>query len=238
MEDQRGALALGQPLEAGDERAELLGAEKRSRVGRGVAERGSVGLDVGRADGAAQDVERAVADDRVEPGLERHLAVVGAQGAQRADERVLDDLLGVVVRAAQELARVREQARLVAVVDRVEGAVVAGADQVDELLVGGGAVGGRVEQDRRHAPRVRPPGPTSHPPRVAGMAPQVASASPWGTLTGQMSGPPSPLKAHSASPAELRDRIEAERRGPAVPRLPRGDGASSRSSTWTATASG
>src|SRR4051812_30311021 len=28
-----------------------------------------------------------------------------------------------------------------------------------------------------------------------------------------MSGPPSPLKAHSASPAELRDRIEAERRG-------------------------
>src|SRR3954469_13798261 len=28
-----------------------------------------------------------------------------------------------------------------------------------------------------------------------------------------MSGPPSPLKAHSASPAELRERIEAERRG-------------------------
>src|SRR3954449_2874755 len=28
-----------------------------------------------------------------------------------------------------------------------------------------------------------------------------------------MSGSPSPLKAHSASPAELRERIEAERRG-------------------------
>ena len=105
-------------------------------------------------DRAAQDVERPVADDRVEPGLERHLAVVGAQGVQGADERVLHDLLGVVVRAAEELAGEGEQAGCVALVDRVECAVVAGADQVDELLVRGGPVGGRVEQDRRSWPKV------------------------------------------------------------------------------------
>jgi hypothetical protein len=60
------------------------------------------------------------------------------RAARRADEGVLDDLLGVVVRAAQQLARVADEPLLVAGVDRVEGAVVARAHQVDELLVAGG----------------------------------------------------------------------------------------------------
>ena len=114
--------------------------------------------------GRRRTSRRAVAHDREEPGLQRHLAVVGAQRGQRADEGVLDDLLGVVVRAAEHLARVADQPLLVAGVDGVEGAVVAGAHEVDELLVGGGAVGGRVKEDR-HGPRFgagRAPAP-SHP---------------------------------------------------------------------------
>ena len=57
--------------------------------------------------------------------LQRHLALVGAQRGQGADEGVLDDLLGVVVRAAEQAAGEGQQALVVAVVDRVEGAVVA-----------------------------------------------------------------------------------------------------------------
>ena len=73
----------------------------------------------------AQHVEAAVAHDREQPGAQRHLALVGAQGRQRADEGVLDDLLGVVVGAAEQAAREGQQALVVAVVDGVEGAVVA-----------------------------------------------------------------------------------------------------------------
>ena len=163
---------------------------------------------------------RAVAHDREEPWLERHLAVVGAQGGQRADEGVLDDLLGVVVGAAEHLRAKREQALVVAVVDRVEGAVVACAHEVDELLVRGGPVGGGVQEDR-HGSRFGPRGPRSQPP--------------WGPLAhprwgihhpGSLDSPvPSPLQAHSATPAELRERIEAERRGRPFLVLRDGDGA-------------
>src|SRR3954469_4278196 len=55
--------------------------------------------------------------------------------------------------------------------------------------------------------------PPSHPGwRV--WPPGGAWRLPWGPLTGTpMRGSSSPLKPHAASPAELRDRIEAERRG-------------------------
>ena len=107
--------------------------------------------------------------------------MVGAQGLECADEGVLDDLLGIVMGAAEELAGVGVQPSLVALVDRGECAVVAGADQIDELLVGGGAVGGRVEQDRRHAiqraPRGAPlpatPGGRCRPPRWRPLHPGV-----------------------------------------------------------------
>ena len=220
--DERDPLALGQALELADEVAQVVGAhDLLVRVGAGVVQHRRVDLEVGRAHRAAQHVERAVAHDGEEPGLERHLAAVGAQGGQGADEGVLDDLLGVVVRAAEHLARVAGEPLLVARVDRVEGAVVARAHEVDELLVGGGPVGGGVKEDR-HDSRLRPDGLSSQPPEGHTWPPEVGHPSPWVALTVHM---PSPLQAHSATPAELRERIEAERRGRPFLVFRDGDGA-------------
>ena len=61
---------------------------------------------------------------------------------------------------------------------------------------------------------MRPRASSSHPPRVDGVAPQGGVARTLGYLDPErMTGSSSPLRAHSASPAELRERIEAERRG-------------------------
>ena len=124
----------------------------------------------------------AVSDDRVQPGPERHLPRVGAQGAEGADERVLDDLLRVVVGAAEDLAGVRDEARLVAVVDSVEGTVVARAHEVDELLVARRRVRGRVEEDLRHASSFGSRACCSQGPQVARSRTQVDDPAPLGGL--------------------------------------------------------
>lgn len=220
--DQRDALALGEALELADQVAQVVGARHLLvRVGAGIVQDRGVELEVGRAQRAPQNVEGAVAHDREEPWLQRHLAAVGAQRGQRAHEGVLHDLLGVVVRAAEHLARVADQPLLVAGVDGVEGPIVALAHEVDELLVGGGAVGGRVKEDR-HDPRIGAGGTRSHPPEGHTWPPEVGHPSPWVALTIDMA---SPLQAHSATPAELRDRIEAERRGRPFLVFRDGDGA-------------
>ena len=215
----------GSALEAARSSASSSSARTKRSHGSAPAsqQHRRVRLDVGRADRAAQDVERPVADDRVEPGLERHLARRrragrGARGRTRPGRP--PPRRGARRRAAG--ARRRAAGPRSGRGSR-EGAVVAGADQVDELLVGGGAVGGRVEQDRRHAPRVRPARPRSHPPRVAGLAPEVASASPWGTLTvtdeRTLLAPQGPQRL--ARRAARAHRGRAPR--PAVPRVPRRD---------------
>ena len=203
--------------------AQVVGAhDLLVRVGAGVAQHRRVELEVGGAHRAAQDVERAVAHDREEPGLERHLAAVGAQRGQRADEGVLDDLLGVVVRAAEHLARVADAAAA-------------------RSARGSRRRRGRRPRarGRRAARRWRPgrrwgeggsswlqvrarTGSRSQPPEGHTWPPEVGHPSPWVALTVHM---PSPLQAHSATPAELRERIEAERRGRPFLVLRDGDGA-------------
>ena len=69
-----------------------------------------------------------------------------AQRVVRAQEHVLQDVLGVGPRAAEHLARVGEEPRAVAVVDRPEGLVVAGSEERDELLVGAQSQQGPCER--------------------------------------------------------------------------------------------
>ncbi len=82
----------------------------------------------------AQVVEAAVAGDPVEPGAEVDLALVGEHRPVGVDEDLLQDVFGVL-RRAQHLAAEAEQAALVAVDDRLEGAGVAAPRHRDQLLV-------------------------------------------------------------------------------------------------------
>ncbi len=61
-------------------------------------------------------------------------ALVGADRAERRGEDLLQHVLGVLLRA-EHVAAEREQPRLVALNERLEGAVMAAANQSDESLV-------------------------------------------------------------------------------------------------------
>ena len=75
------------------------------------------------------------------------VALVGAQRSVRADEDVLEHVLGVLARTrAQHLAHVGEQPLAVAVVDDAERLVAPGAEQREQLLV-------RAQAEQRHAER-------------------------------------------------------------------------------------
>jgi hypothetical protein len=133
--EQRRALLLGQAADVLDQPGEVLaplGLLDRvvERLARDVEHLG------GRRDRAAQVVDAAVVGDAVEPRAHVHLAVVGAQGAERADEHVLHDVLGVLPCAGREhLAHVGEQPLAVAVVQHVERVVVARAELDQQLVV-------------------------------------------------------------------------------------------------------
>jgi hypothetical protein len=93
----------------------------------------------------AQVVERAVAGDPVEPGAQVDLALVAQHRFVGVDEDLLQHVLGVLGRA-EHLPAEAEQAALVAVDDRLEGARVAAAHHRDQLGVAleleqGGAAG-------------------------------------------------------------------------------------------------
>ena len=97
------------------------------------------GMDVHRVlalgHGAAQVVEAAVAGDPVEPRPHVDLALVLEHRRVGVGEDLLEDVLGVLAALQHRLAEA-EQAGVVAVEQRLEGAVVAGPDQLDEALVG------------------------------------------------------------------------------------------------------
>jgi hypothetical protein len=147
--EQRLALARGQAPDLGDEPAQrvapgdLLGGARRERH----RDRHDV-VEAVRALGPAQLVDRAVADDHVEPRAERDPAVRRVQSEVRAHERVLDDVLGLVAAAAEDPAGEREQRRPVARVDLGEGPRVAGAHAEDKGVVG------EVRERRRRRPAV------------------------------------------------------------------------------------
>ncbi len=131
---QGGALLLGEPAEVADERAQLLALLGQPRgVGVGRLPGGEHVARFGRE--LAQQVDAAVVGDEVQPRAQRHGALAGAQRAVGAHEHVLGDVLGILARAAEHLQRVGVQVRVVAVVDRPEGIVVARAEARDELFV-------------------------------------------------------------------------------------------------------
>ena len=79
-------------------------------------------------------VEAAVAGDPVEPRAQVDLALVGEHRSVGVDEDLLQDVFGVLG-GAEHLPAEAEQAALVAVDDRLEGAGVAGAGHRDQVLV-------------------------------------------------------------------------------------------------------
>ena len=105
-------------------------------------------MDVHRVDAdrlrAAQVVERAVARDAVEPRPHVDRPLVGEHRVERGGEDLLQHVLGVLL-GAEHVAAEREQPRLVAADERLEGAVVAAPDERDEPLV-------RLETEQRRAP--------------------------------------------------------------------------------------
>ena len=133
-QQQGRALGLGKFLDVDEELAELL-AVVDLLGGRG-------GLDGGhhvhrflRVGGRfAQVVEAAVAGDPVEPGAQVDLALVAQHRFVGVDEDLLQHVLGVLG-GAEHLPAEAEQATLVAVDDRLEGAGVAAARHRDQLRV-------------------------------------------------------------------------------------------------------
>jgi hypothetical protein len=133
-QQQCGALGLRQLLDVGDDVAELLAL--MHRVGRG---RAAVALEhvhrvlPGRL-WAAQVVQAAVTCDPVEPGARVDRPVVGADRAEGRGEDLLQHVLGVLLRA-EHVAAEGEQPRLVALDERLEGAVVPATNKRHEPLV-------------------------------------------------------------------------------------------------------
>ena len=131
-EQQRRALVVGQRAQIVEQVAQIgalldVGGEV---LGRRHARVRKVVLLAPRA----QERDAAIARDRVQPrphGL-GHLA--GAERAVGGDERVLDDVLGVVD-APDHVAGEREQLQVVALEERLEGGHVATARRARELLV-------------------------------------------------------------------------------------------------------
>ena len=133
-QQQRRALGLGQLADIGEELAELLAVVDLLR-GRGrLDRRHHVHRFLGVGGRFAQVVEAAVAGDPVEPRAQVDLALVGEHRPVGVDEDLLQDVLGVLG-GAEHLAAEAEQAALVAVDDRLEGAGVAGAGHRDQMFI-------------------------------------------------------------------------------------------------------
>jgi hypothetical protein len=89
----------------------------------------------GRGQRAPKLIDATVVGDPIEPGAEAQLPVRCAEPLVRADEHVLQRVLGILPRTGQHLARICEQPLLVTVVDDAEGLLVAVTEQRHELLV-------------------------------------------------------------------------------------------------------
>ena len=133
-QQQRGALRLGQVLDVGDEEPELLALVDLVRGGRAALGQ----VDVHRVDpdglGAAQVVQRAVARDPVQPRPHVDRPVVGEHRVERGGEDLLQHVLGVLARG-QHVAAERQQPRLVAGDQRLEGRLIPAPNERDEPLV-------------------------------------------------------------------------------------------------------
>jgi hypothetical protein len=133
--EQHRALLGGQAAHVGDQPAKVLAA---LGLGQRIGLRRAHELEPLQRDGdrAAQLVDAAVVGDAVQPRAQRDRPPVRAQGRVRAQEDVLERVLGIVPRARQHLAHVGEEALVVTVVDDPEGLLVARAEEGHELVVG------------------------------------------------------------------------------------------------------
>ena len=131
-EHERGPLLLRQPAEVGDQlaqlgaAADLLGEVVEARLAdlrrhRGLAPRG-------------QHRAAAVARDREQPRAQHLRRAPVAQRLVRAQEGLLQRLLAVLA-VAEHVAAEREQRRVVAVVEGLEGRSVAAGDKGREACV-------------------------------------------------------------------------------------------------------
>ena len=92
--------------------------------------------DLDRVVVAPVGVDRRVAGDLVDPGLEVDLGVRGAHAPQRGQECLLRYVLAAG-RVTQHPADEPRDERLVAPVELLEGGVISGTDRSDEFGVGG-----------------------------------------------------------------------------------------------------
>ena len=134
-QQQRGALRLGQVLHVGDQEPELLALVHL--VGGREAALGEVHVHRVHADRgrAPQVVERAVARDPVQPRPHVDLALVGEDRVEGGREDLLQHVLRVLL-GGEHVPAERQQPRLVAGHQRLEGVLVAAPDQRDQALVG------------------------------------------------------------------------------------------------------
>ena len=131
-EDHRVALALGQRLDGLEHRPEAVSA--LGHLVRAVGG-GRQRLDVlVRPPVLPQRVQRRVVDDPVQPRPQVDAGVVAAQRGEGVEEGLLEDVLGP--RRRQQPRAVAQERAVVAVDDRLERAVVPGAGEVDQPLVG------------------------------------------------------------------------------------------------------
>ncbi len=142
-----------------------LGGDEAAVVGGREALVGVEG-DLLGALGAAELVDAGVLGDLVDPRLERDRALGLAHAAQRGDEDLLRDVLRALV-VLDHPVHVRVDAAVVALVERLEGAVVAAAHLSDQLVVADGAVRLEVAADWRLQQRAHVPLPTIGDPSCA-----------------------------------------------------------------------
>jgi len=131
-EHERGALVVGQALEVCEQVLEVLAAFD---LGGQPLGRGLHVLEGDVLAAGPQHRQGSVASDRVQPGLEQDVPVVGDEAAIRGDERVLHSVLGLLP-IAEHVPAEGQQATVMAVVDRLEGRFVTTADSADQPLVG------------------------------------------------------------------------------------------------------
>jgi hypothetical protein len=131
--EQRRALLLGEAANVGDQppqRIALLGLGDRVVVGRAQEDH-----DLRRRrTGPAQLIDAAVVGNAEQPCAQGEPLVARPQPGVGADEYVLERVLGVLT-PREHLARVGEQPLVIALVDRAERLLVAGAKQRDQLVV-------------------------------------------------------------------------------------------------------
>lgn len=142
LREQQGlALLDGQPRQVGEHRPQVLAPLDLD------GEAGGRDLDrvAGLLAAAAEHRDAVVAGDPVEPGAQVDLPLAGEHRLVGVEEGLLDGVLGLL-RGDQHVAAEGEQAAVVAVVDELEGALVAGSDGLDQAAVAGGPEQGHNPQ--------------------------------------------------------------------------------------------